>query len=50
MEKMKIKKTFLAVLSALMLALVTTTVITTATGCVVCRDCGPNRHWQPWRR
>jgi hypothetical protein len=47
MDKLKMKRGMLAVLAALMMTLMTT-VITTATGCVVCRDCGPNRH-QWWR-
>jgi len=38
----KSKKSLLgAVLAAIMALLATTTVITTASGCLVCRDCGP---------
>jgi hypothetical protein len=33
-------------LAAFMAILVTTAVITTASGCVVCRDCGPNRQYR----
>lgn len=33
-------------LSVLMGVLVSTAVITTASGCLVCRDCGPNRHFR----
>jgi hypothetical protein len=44
MEKIKIKKGLLAsVLAALTLALVATTVVTTVSSCLVCRDCGPHR-------
>jgi hypothetical protein len=47
MESINKKKRLLGtVLAALMGVLVTTAVITTASGCVVCRDCGPNRHFR----
>jgi len=49
MEKLKMKKRFLGnVMAAIMATLVAATVITTTSGCVVCRDCGPHRAW--WRR
>jgi hypothetical protein len=45
MERLKMKRGLLrVVLAALMVTLITTTMITTAAGCLVCRDCGPNRH------
>ncbi len=47
MEKFKIKTAVLrTVLAATMATLVGVSVITTASGCVVCRDCGPNRAWR----
>ena len=47
MEKIKRKNRLLGtVLAAVMGILVTSAVVTTASGCVVCRDCGPNRHFR----
>jgi hypothetical protein len=44
MEKISKKKSVLAVvLATIMGLLATTTVITTASGCLVCRDCGPKQ-------
>ena len=47
MEKIKRKNSLLGtVLAAVMGILVTSAVVTTASGCVVCRDCGPHRHFR----
>ncbi len=47
MERIKRKRGLLgAVLTALMVTLIATAVITTAGGCLVCRDCGPHRFHQ----
>jgi hypothetical protein len=43
MEPLKKKSLLGAILAAVMGMLVSTAVITTASGCVVCRDCGPHR-------
>lgn len=47
MEKIKRKPGLLGtVLAAVIGVLVTSAVVTTASGCVVCRDCGPHRHFR----
>jgi hypothetical protein len=47
MQRFKIKPTVLrTVLAAIMATFVGVSVITTASGCVLCRDCGPNRAWR----
>jgi|GEM_PF-5771800 len=44
MERINQKKSILAVvLATIMGLLATTTVITTTSGCLVCRDCGPKQ-------
>lgn len=47
MEKLKTKKRLLGtVMAAIMTTLVAATVMTTASGCLFCRDCGPQRAWR----
>jgi len=46
MKKFKMKTGLVATIMAI---LVTVTIITTASGCLVCRDCGPSRAWRGHR-